>query len=687
MTAEHSPQQVQSDPRHWSLASRPLAALLLTLVVLAALLLRVLGLDAAPLGLAHHEAQVALFAHDMGRNNLHLLPDSTEPGAREPLFAWWLKLSGSIGGWSIAAARMASALSGVVLALACALWYRRALGSPWAIAGGLLVATSAWQLVLSRQVSAGMLGAALLSLGLWCLWQGSYARAQTACTTWWSIAALCCALAGYAYAPFALLVPLFALCAVLLAWHARRAGGDSGWFAAGFALAVLLAISAPLALQALADVDAFWSRIEHSPIAAGPPAGQPDTLGNAIITTLQHVVAPANGAATAHTRLHERGLLDPLLALWCVAGVGAALWHIRRPLAQVTLAWLSGCLLLAVLVAPGHPEVLLAATPAIVLLPLLAAHAILEHIATSSRRAQRAALGLFAASLLVSVAWSQHAYWRVWVPSNEVYAAFNADLREALQTTERLPATTDPVYVSTWDRGHVVRYLLLGTDTSRAYHAIDGRTQVLVPTTGGAYLLDLRATPVDPALLALVAGADERPVATGSAPDGRPGWAIWRVAQPARERLPYTVPTIRFPNRIQLVGYSVVPDLGDIEVTGQLPDPPRVVVTLVWNVPAAGFAHQAVARLIPVGPLPDPASIETASAWLVPPLPPTDGSGRQLVVMRLIVVVPETPDLVVDVEAGLRGIDGSPRAPYGPPAVISGDHAFLNRIQYRIDTR
>jgi hypothetical protein len=658
----------------------PVVVLLVVGVV--ALALRLIGLASVPPGLAHDEARLMLHAHGLGRNGIPLLPETAAPGAWEPLFAGWLWVTGSLGGWSVAAARSATALAGVALALGCVLWYWRLLGLGWALAGGLLVATGFTPLLFSRQMSAGMLGAALLALGLWCLSAGAAAPRPRRRTAWWAGAALCFGLAGYAFAPFVLLLPLVVACGALLL--RRRGRGD--WRAAGIALALLLALATPHVVDAMSAPAAFWARVSHSPTAwetTGPPDG-PRDVPRALGVTLKRVIwsgpeAPRLGSG--------RALFDPLLALWAVAGLVLLVVGVRNPQVGVALPWLAGCLLLAALVAPGHPEVLLAALPALVLLPLLAARGLLSHLAASAPRRQALALAVVAATFLASGVWSLHDYVRVWARSEAVGSAFNADLRGALAAVERLPDHAEPVYLSTWDAADVLRAFALSRDAAPRYRAVDGRTQVVIPAAGGGYLVYPHATPPDPALLALVTGPDEQPLETGAAPDGDTHWSIWRVAQPARERLPSTVPTIRFPNRIQLVGFAIAPDLGDVATTGRLPDPPRVAVTLVWSIPPGTLPQQVEARLVPVDAPNGPTRATSATTWLVPP-GTTSGPGRELVVLRLSVVLPEARDQIVDVHALLLGPDGAPRAPYGPlPQRAGPDAAFLNRIQYRMDTR
>jgi hypothetical protein len=60
--------------------------------------------------------------------------------------------------------------------------------------------------------------------------------------------------------------------------------------------------------------------------------------------------------------------------------------------------------------------------------------------------------------------------------------------------------------------------------------------------------------------------------------------------------------------------------------------------------------------------------------------------GRELVIVRMSVPIPDSPDLIVEAQAGLSRADGTvlPPANAGPSAV--GDFVLLNRVQYVPDS-
>ncbi|HUG13478.1 MAG TPA: glycosyltransferase family 39 protein [Thermomicrobiales bacterium] len=669
-----------------------LLLLLVALVGAVALLARLPGLDTSPPGFALDEARAALHARSIGLDGapFPLLPDSAAPGAREPLFAWQLKLTGSLSGWSVAGARAATALAGVVVAVCCALWLRRALGAGWGIAGGLLVATSFWQLTLSRQVSAGMAGAALLALGVWLLWGGfdtQRAAMRRRAPGWIPFAGAGAAfgLALYAFAPLLAFVPVVPAACGLAAWrmHRERRPFDGRGLAIG--LAVMLAVVAPVAIDAALHVDEARERIESALTHTGAATGGrgPLAIARGLATTVESLFW--RGPDNPRVNIPGRALLDPLLALWTALGIGYAARFAGRPLHAFALAWLAGSCVVTAVVAPGQPELLLAATPAVFLFPMLALRSAYGYLRPRGALARELAQVIVAGAVVASAGWSAFDYTERWSSSPATWAAFSGDTRAALAALADLPDRGEPVYFSTWDERPLVELLI----PERPPRIVDGRATLAIPDASGGYLVFARSGAPDRALLRYVNGAGsasaDEPFATGTGPDGEVAWEIWRIGQSARERLPYTLPSIRFPNRIQLVGFAFAPDFGDVATTGALPDPPRLVVVLVWTVPRDMRPHLAEVRLVPADQPHLDEAIESATVWLSPLADATrsPSAGREIVLQRVSVVVPETGERIVDIQVTLWGPDGEARPPYGPSQLLVGDYAFLNRIQYR----
>jgi hypothetical protein len=636
---------------------------------------RLAALDSAPPGFAVAEARGALAAQAIGRDYLPLLPDATRDAGDSPLFLWVVRLTGELAGWGVTGPRLAAALFGLLAVAGCALWYRRALGPGWAVAGALLAGTSFWQLVSSRQATPEIATAAGAAAGLACLWEGhARAFAGTRRLTWYAAAGATVALGAYAGPAGLVLLPVAVAAGAVL----TRRGDDAGSDRTGLlvALAALLLVAAPLLVQTFADPGTLRAGLEQDWDRDGATEQLRDpadiVTGYAISArSIAHM-----GYDAQAVNLPGRALLDPLLALWAVAGLLVAL---RRPgdrLHGVALIWLAGSLLTPAIVAPGHPGLLLPVTPVLFLLALLGLRAAQAWVVARSSWAARLAPAIVVASVAVSASWSLYDYAARWAPSDATWRAFDGDVRASLEAAGQLPGAAPVAYATSPAIAPIVDYL--GADL--ALRTFDGDSTLPLPAEGGRFLVFSRSAEPPATLLRYLAGA---PRTTGTTPDGESAWQAWHAGQAARETLPYTLPVIHFPGGVDLIGFDVGPDFGDIETTGQLPDPPRMRVTLIWRVPLGAPPLVARVRLVPVVAPDDPALARFADVALVTAPPTPDEPGRhELIVVEGIVAVPPTPDGIADVQAGLLAPDGTLLPPTSPAGASSGDYAYLNRVQY-----
>jgi hypothetical protein len=356
----------------------------------------------------------------------------------------------------------------------------------------------------------------------------------------------------------------------------------------------------------------------------------------------------------------------------------------------LTLIWLAAGALPAALLDPGNPALLAPVLPVLPVVALIAARAAIANARRFGSRFQRLAAGGAVAVVAISCGWAVAGIID-WTDSDATYAAFDGGLRDALEQANQLPDGEFPVYIgATPAQAPIVAYLSPSRDSAgsvlaggRVQRVIDTRSTLVIPEGGSGYLVYPASAALGLEFLALL--EDQAPLDTGRTPSGAIAWQLWLLGAPARANLPATVPTLGFPNGFTLVGFDIRPDIGDLATTGRLPDPPRVSVTLVWSVPRGATPHIASVRLLPSDPsVTDPeASAETRDALLTASPPIAAGNrGRELVVVRLIVPVPESPSLIVDVQAGLRRFDGTILPPETAGANAAGDYALLNRVQY-----
>ena len=685
-------------PEHLrSIAGRQATLLVALVTGLVATLARLLWLDSSPPGFSLAEARATLAAQDLSAGDL-LLPRAGLIDSQEPLFSYLLWLTGSLAGWDVTGARLAAALLGIVAAIACALWYRRTLGPLAGLAGGLLVATSFPWLVLSRQAQHAIGAGALAALGLWCLWEGlgprdrrsdmSHAAARQ--RGWWIVAAGICFGLGLSAHPAMLPALVVAPASgVILIWrsgHDRHDRPARTRLIAG--LTCLLLLATPMIVRSLSDPDALRQRLEQD----WNGDGQVERLADPIATiagyseSLFSIGWNGHDAATLGTP--GQPLLDPLLLIWSLAGLVVVVTRPLAPLHSLTLLWLIGFGLPAALLDPGNPALLTPLAPVLFLLPLIGLHASVGIALSRGRSATRLALVLTAATIAGSIAWSLVDY-RAWSRSDTTYFAFNADLREALSAVDRLRPGSIPVYIATTPETAPLRDYLgpAESNSGRVQRPIDTRTTLVIPADGIGYLVTTASNPLPEDLGRLLEGP--QPAETGETPGGATAWQIWIVGQAARERLPWTLPALGFPDEFNLAGFDIRPDLGDIATTGQLPDPPRVLVTLVWDVPRGATPHIARVRLVPTtSATGDPEQNATlAETWLTASPPIAAGNrGRELVVVRMSVLVPDSPDLIVEVQAGLSRASGTALQPTDAGASAAGDFVLLNRVQYVPDS-
>lgn len=677
------------------------ATLLVTLVTgLVAALARLPWLASSPPGFSLAEARVTLAARDLAVGDL-LHPHSGSLDSQQPLFSALVWLTGSLAGFEVTGPRLAAALLGIVAAIGCALWHRHALGSWAGIVGGLLAGTAFPWLVLSRQARPAIGAAAFAALGLWCLWESLGPRGPdrdpSARRGWWAIAAGI--LFGLGVDSHPALLPALIVApagAAFLIWRGadnRRNTPGYGWLIA--AAACLLLVASPVIVDSLSGSGAIRQRLEQDWNGDGQVERlrEPFAAISGYGETLRVIGWSGHGAATLGTP--GRPLLDPLLLIWMLAGLAVVIARPLAPLHGLAIVWLIGFGAIPALLDPGNSALLMPLTPVLFLLPPLGLLAGWELVRERGRLITRFGIALATVSVIGSAGWSLFGYVE-WTRSDTTYVAFHAGLREALAAVDRLTPGTSPVYVATNPVSTGPLLDIFGPSgpeqgpshsSDRTQRAIGNQSTLVVPAGGVGYLVTTASDPLSPGLQQYLDG--QTPVQTGTTPEGAPAWQTWTVGQPVRDRLPWTLPVFRFPDGFELAGFDIHPDLGDVATTGQLPDPPRVLVTLVWNIPRGATPHIARVRLLPVDPaagVPDQSA--TSATTILTASPPIEAGnrGREIVVVELSVPVPESPDLIVEVQAGLSRGDGGILPPIDAGADAAGDYVRLNRVQYVRDS-
>jgi hypothetical protein len=628
------------------------ALLLLPVIVVAALL----RLSVDPPGFRHEEASVALAAQQIERGQFPIYFRQGQETV-EPAFVYLANVTGQIAGWGVDGPRLAAALLGILAAVGCTLWFHQVLGYVWGLAGGLIVATSFWQVGFGSQAVPSIAMAAGGACGLWALYRATAQRRSRAKQTfpsgWYGLAGLLFGASFYTDITMRAVLPVILLIGAFFfikKGYLYPAADRRGLL---LGAAVMLLVAAPL-------ISYFWQNPESFRLGIDNLTGNGNVL-DSLRATVSAIVWSGDGNP-AHSYA-GRPLLDPILALW--AGVGLVV-AARRPLDPVhagVLIWLAGFLIVIVAVAPGNHAQMLALTPVLFFLPIRGMQEVLRIARARGRDTARLALAIITLSLLASASWSMVTTIQ-WTSAEATYLAFNGDIRDAVVALDDLPNDNLMVYFATGEHGRIVRYLA----PDRPRRDFENPDTLPLPASGPAYLI-VPASSGMPAPLRFYLG-DETLVTTGSGPRNSESYAIWLIDERIRDGLPYAVPGIFFEGGPILVGFEVAPLLDSLAA-------PAIDVVLVYRVVAGSDAYSAVLRLV------EPGGEEEVAGTLVQPAPNHVVTSQELILVRIVLPFPDTPDMIADLHTAIQGTDGEYLRPYGTNVIVYDDvFALLNAIGY-----
>jgi hypothetical protein len=629
--------------------------MLLPILVVAALL-RLPGVTSGPPGFRQDEATVALASQQIERGAFPIYFRSGDE-ALPPAFPYMVNISGQLAGWGVGGPRLAAALCGIAAAVTCSLWYRQILGPAWGLAGGLLVATSFWQIVFSRQAVPAITMAAVGGLGLWAFWRAAenpQFGGRCVPSGWFGAAGFAFGIGVYtdtgmrAVIPIAILIGLFFsykegyLCA-----HTDRRGLLLG-------LIVMLLVGAPLASY-------FWAHPETFQIGMTGPDGLP--AGERMASTLGALLW--SGTGNWEQNIAGRSLFDPILAIWMLIGFTCTLRHPLRSHHAGALIWFLGFLAFVIVTAPGDHGQLLVLTPVLFLFPLLAMR---EAVRIACERGQRwggIAITVVTLSNVGSSAWSIYDYFWEWAPRPETYQAFQGDVRDAVEEIAALPSDSIVVYFSTGDHGRIVRYLA----PDRPRRDFNDPATVPLPVDGPAYLIAPASADIGEPISRYF--GDDHLIARGTQPDGDWAFRMWFVDGRTRDALPYAAPAVFFEGGYELLGFEVSARETDS-------DGPWVNVVLVLRAPAGSDPFRALVRLVPPG-----ADTPRDEGHIVQPGPDNVVEGSEIILTQIALPFPKTAPMVADLQAALQTLEREYLVPSGPGVtVLDETHALLNAIGY-----
>lgn len=450
--------------------------LALAAITLLAFLVRFYRLADFPPGLHYDEAFNGLDAYALLSTPLRQWPlFFTGNFGREPLFIYLQAVAQAILGPSPTTLRLAPALIGALLtpALAWLAWelapslglrHRRRL----ALWSGTAALAMLWSQIFARyaiRAELFVLIEILLWASLWRAWRTNRLR-------WQLLTGVLAGLSFYTYLP-ARLLPLALIPPGLLAmWRYRpQLRARLPEIAAGLLAGVLLAL--PLALYFV-----------RNPLSFATRAGQVSVFGQGGLAAIGRNLAATlgmafiEGDANARNNIPGRPVLDWLMAIPFLAGLGYLLRYALRPAALFLLSWLGVMLLPTILsdYAPAYHRALgtLPVFAIAIALGLSWAFELAERRGSVGSRITTIAGWIV---LLIGVALSWQAF-AAWSALPDLFYARDVGF---LQLAAQLADDPERVYVSPRGSDHpTVRYALLSSGASPDLHGFDDRICVRV---------------------------------------------------------------------------------------------------------------------------------------------------------------------------------------------------------------
>ncbi len=480
---------------------------LISLILLAALALRLFHLVQIPPGLTHDEA-------NHGREAIEILDGQLRyyfplNYGSEPLYSYTVSGAMALLGENLFALRLVNVLFGLAAIAATAVWARTAFDKATALVAAALLAVSFWPLASSREaLRAGMLPFFMV-LAVCFFWQivcapsgedeesVSRSRGRTAVLVLAFALSLVATFHIYLAARVAwLLFPLFLLYLALF----HRSSFRRSWrpALAGLLLAGLLLLpmfiylaNNPYAQTRLSMLGGTLQQVTGGDLLP--------ILGNAAEALLAFFW-PGFGDHFLAYNIPGRPVFDMLTALFFLIGLLVSLRRWRQPPYAFLLLWFAtGIIPSLVTGSTANTTRNLAALPVVYLLPAVGFLFIARAVAGRFKLSQRAVLTVGAAVWLLIVAFvSARDYFLRWGESPEVRGAYQHTLVEELAYLDRRSIAAEPVVISTVYPGpaHDASIaLVLSGDNSAGYRWIDARGALLLPGAGEAYAVLPSSTP------------------------------------------------------------------------------------------------------------------------------------------------------------------------------------------------
>ena len=396
----------------------------------------------------------------------------------EPLIIYWEALYFRLFGitpWAmrfvnVGAGMLTIALSGALARRLFAAGGFRRQADFGAVLVALGVCLSFWAIFVSRLTLRAVTLPLLELPALYCLWRGLTGTGGPPGRrlAMLALGGACLGLAMYTYLSscFLPLVPFLFFAYMALRGQVRR----SHWLGMGLFAAAWAAVFAPLAWYYLQHPDVFGRRADQVLTLPLALAGDPGPLATSVARTLG--MFSLVGPESSRYGLAGRPVFEPLGALFFHAGLGVAIWRLRRPAGQaapyaLVLIWWLVMLVPAFITgeSPHYLRTIGALPPTCVLwaLGILWAGRALARLvggrlrpARSAQWFPRAARWGLALYLAASGGLAARDYFVRWAGDAEVRSIYGAEFTEVADYLENHPpgqlVALSSAYYRDWDR-------------------------------------------------------------------------------------------------------------------------------------------------------------------------------------------------------------------------------------------
>ncbi len=636
---------VEVDPLPWMILAGWIGLVSITLIAAAARLVR---LDEFPAGLADPELAHALIARQGSDFGVQWAIENA--GALSIPLVTLITLLGRVTEFDIAAPRMAAGLFGAGSILLTGLWIRRGMGPLWGIAAAAVLAGSFWHLLFSRLALGQIAGTFAVAALCWTLTEASHRRGSAA-MVWYVLAGISAGLA-FTSAPALRLLPLVMLAGLIVAivrlYRARITRPDAlNWLAATAATYLSML---PF-LVANRDAPSRWTPWTETSGLPNDQFSDLTAMPSAIIDTV--VGLGLSRSDDPALNMPAEPWFSLLILPWAAIGVlgliSASNEEAMRDHFLVGLG-IGATLLIGVsAVDAGNPGHLVLLGAPLAALPVYGFRTLTRW--AQVRTVRVALAGLFIAGIGGEGALTYDRYVDQWAAAEQTRTAFNVDLIDALRAIESLDHD-EPVLLSVTGRETVLGYF----SSTRRRHTFDGARSLPFPARESGYLVVPGSEPLHPSFAVLL----EEQAGLTPALEGD-GFRGYRLDDRLREQMPFTAPTVPYPDGPVLNGHELTRSGVD-----------HATVLIAWLSSPDAPAYDMELRLRPS----DDSVAESSASTAIPANPLRSD------LYQVLVVDIDIPENIAQADLGVRLIarDGNAIKVDG---VDEDDVLFLNRYAFR----